>query len=163
MTTNNQASSKLMLNNILIVIITLFMSFWLSACSVSSLPTVLEQDGNILSNIETNSQPPTTTIDPFEYEGCAYPPKEYIQACTAQSGQFSQQGMLGCYMCVVNYDDAGKSCKDSADCQGICESTSEFLAFGTANQTGQCASTNSPFGCHQPIEKGIVRNAFCAD
>ena len=165
MVINNQSALKAMLNNIVAIVIAILTAFWLSACSVS--PAVPEQKDSTVTTSKTDSMKTgsaqVTTIDPFAYRGCVSPPAEYVQACTTKGGVFSQQGRLGCHMCVVNYADAGKACKDSSDCQGSCQSSGEFIASGTANQTGQCSANSSPFGCRQTIEKGVAQPAICVD
>ncbi|WP_227677756.1 hypothetical protein [Psychrobacter frigidicola] len=131
------------------------MAFWLSACSVSPSST-------------PQSPAPTAAVsdeksDPLTYQGCVYPADEIVQACTVKGGEFSKQGMLGCYMCVVSYADVGKACQDSTDCQGVCASTGEFVDSGTTKQTGQCSLDSSPFGCRQLLEKGVAQPAICVD
>ena len=143
-------------------IIAMLMAFWLSACSVtpSSTPVLqLEQSDSSAENYTATND----KNDPFAYQACVYPPNEMVQACTAKGGAFSQQGMLGCYQCVVTYTDAGKACQDSSDCQGKCKNTGEFIDASTKNQSGQCASDSSPFGCYQTIEEGVTQPAICVD
>ena len=167
-------SSALLLpfNKITMIIIAMLMAFWLSACSVtpSSTPVVKPEQSdssaendNSVNNNATNDTALNTKTDPFAYQACVYPPNEMVQACTAKGGAFSQQGMLGCYQCVVTYSDAGKDCQDSSDCQGKCKSTGEFIENGAKNQSGQCASDSSPFGCYQTIEEGVAQPAICVD
>ena len=167
-------SSALLLpfNKITMIIITMLMAFWLSACSVtpSSTPVVkpeqsdsIAENDNSVNNNATNDTALNTKTDPFAYQACVYPPNEMVQACTAKGGAFSQQGRLGCYQCVVTYTDAGKACQDSSDCQGKCKNTGEFLDASTKNQSGQCASDSSPFSCYQTIEEGVTQPAICVD
>ena len=140
-------SSTLALNPVGTIAVTVLMTFWLSACSVTPSTTL----------------PAEATIDPSAYQECVYPPQKYLQACTVQGGKFAQQGKLGCYQCVVTYADAGKACTDGSDCQGNCESRGEYADVGTANQTGQCSADSSPFGCHQVINNGVAESAICID
>ena len=160
---DNASSLKLTVNHIAILIIAIFTAFWLSACSVSSSSTVQAQTSVTTGDVAKNNPKSSTTIDPLAYQGCVYPPSKMVQACTAQSGVFSQQGRRGCYQCVLSYADAGKVCQDSADCQGKCKKTGEFTDASVKNQSGQCASDSSPFGCYQTIEKGVAQPAFCVD
>ena len=143
-------------------IIAMLMSFWLSACSVTPSSTPVLQPQQSDSSAE-NDTAINDKNDPFAYQACVYPPNEMVQACTAKGGAFSQQGMLGCYQCVVTYTDAGKACQDSSDCQGKCKNTGEFLDASTKNQSGQCASDSSPFSCYQTIEEGVTQPAICVD
>ena len=166
------SSLLLPFNKITMIIIAMLMAFWLSACSVtpSSTPVVKPEqtnssaeNDNSVNNNATNDTALNTKTDPFAYQACVYPPNEIVQACTAKGGVFSQQGMLGCYQCVVSYTDAGKACQDSADCQGTCKNTGEFVDASASNQSGQCASDSSPFGCYQTIEEGVAQPAICVD
>ncbi|KAA0929285.1 hypothetical protein FQ082_00740 [Psychrobacter sp. ANT_H56B] len=149
-------------NKIALTIVAILMAFWLSACSVTPLSTSVVQPDQRDSSVTTNTAT-THKNDPFSYQACIYPPNEMVRACTAKGGAFSQQGRLGCYQCVVTYIDAGKACQDSTDCQGKCKNTGEFIKSGTKNQSGQCASDSSGFGCYQTIEKGVAQPAICVD
>ena len=154
-------------NKIAIIITAMLMAFWLSACSITppSTPVVQpeQNDSNAENDTATNNTALNIKSDPFSYQACVYPPNEVVQACTAKGGAFSQQGMLGCYQCVVSYTDAGKACQDSSDCQGTCKNTGEFFDTSASNQSGQCASDSSPFGCYQTIEEGVAQPAICVD
>ena len=156
------SSLLLPFNKIAMTIVAILMVFWLSACSVTPSSTSVVQPDQSDSSVTTNTAT-THKNDPFSYQACVYPPNETVQACTAKGGAFSQQGRLGCYQCVVNYTDAGKACQDSTDCQGKCKNTGEFIKSGTKNQSGQCASDSSGFGCYQTIEKGVAQPAICVD
>ena len=170
MVTNS--SLLLRFNKIAIIITAMLMAFWLSACSVTppSTPVVQPEQSdssaandNSANNNATNDAAMNDKNDPFAYQACVYPPNEMVQACTAKDGVFSQQGRLGCYQCVVSYSDAGKACQDSSDCQGKCKTTGEFVDANAKNQSGQCASDSSPFGCYQMIEEGVTQPAICVD
>jgi len=149
-------------NKIAMNIVAILMVFWLSACSVTPSSTSVVQPDQRDSSVTTNTAT-THKNDPFSYQACVYPPNETVQACTAKGGAFLQQGRLGCYQCVVTYTDAGKACQDSTDCQGKCKNTGKFIKSGTKNQSGQCASDSSGFGCYQTIEKGVAQPAICVD
>jgi hypothetical protein len=154
---NNVAPLKLLANNIVTIAVAMFMAFWLSACGISSpstVPTPIQID---------NSKQTATAIDPLTYQDCVYPPDEIVQACTAQGGEILKMGRAQCHQCILSYADAGKVCKDSADCQGACETKGEFVNAGLGNQVGQCASNNDPFGCRQVLEKGVAQSAICVD
>ncbi|MGP9493084.1 hypothetical protein [Psychrobacter sp. AOP7-B1-24] len=132
------------------------MALWLSACSV--IPST-----PILPSVQSDSTAENVTADPLVYQACAYPPSEMVSSCRSKGGLFVQQGRLGCYQCVLSYSDAGKVCKDSADCQGQCRSANGFVDPNAKNQTGQCASDSSVFGCYQVIQKGVAQPAICVD
>jgi len=132
----------------------MFIAIGLSACSVIPSTSAEQSSDSLLENV---------TADPFAYQACVYPPSEMVVACHSQSGRFVQQGRRGCYQCVLSYSDAGKACKDSADCEGQCKSASGFAQPNAKNQTGQCTSDSSLFGCYQIIKKGVAQPAICVD
>ncbi len=83
--------------------------------------------------------------------------------CQKQGGSLQKQGMAQCYTCTIEYADAGKICSDASDCLGACLNYNDFIPAGKTNQQGQCAKTNSSFGCYQKIEKGVAKHAICVD
>lgn len=110
----------------------------------------------------------TTVFDASKYgnqsDFCPKITKDEFQKCTKKGGAMQRQGLAGCYMCTIDYDDAGKVCSGSADCQGSCYNYGEPVPLNVAKQTGQCASNNIPFGCHQTIENGKAENGMlCID
>ena len=157
-----KSSLVLLFNKIALTIVAMLMAFWLSACSVTPSSTAVVQPEQTTSSA-MNDAALSTKTDPFSYQACVYPPNEIVQACSAKGGAFSKQGRLGCYQCVVSYTDAGKTCQGSADCQGQCVNKDEFIAANVKNQSGQCASDSSLFGCYQTIEKGVAQSAICVD
>ena len=167
------SSLLLPLNKIAIIITAMLMAFWLSACSVTppSTPAPADHtttDANkdiqvVVDSKVVESAHIVAINSSTHYDDDDYPTAEYVQACAAKGGEYSRQGMSQFYMCVIRYDDAGKTCKGSADCRGVCESTDGLSDFGATNQTGQCSSNSSPFGCRQIIENGVAGNAMCID
>lgn len=100
------------------------------------------------------------TIEDLRAESLAAIDKE---ACAAKGGEVRQEGMLGTWRCVVPYADAGKACRDKADCQGKCllPPESEAVTGGEAN--GACQANDSPFGCYAEVIDGKVAGAICVD
>ena len=137
------------------LIVTAFMIGTVASCSTHStteyrnlpLPTAEELDLSQYAD-----QP----------EFCRPVNEAMVTACAKGEGKMIKQGMAGCYSCLINYADAGKACSDGKDCQNDCYAT-EFTDYGKANQTGQCASNNSPFGCRQKIVNGVAQPALCVD
>ena len=85
-------------------------------------------------------------------------------ACAAKGGHVTQGGLLGFWGCEIPFPDAGKACSDKSDCAGRCyaaDNTDRSAAPGKAK--GKCQATNSPFGCHAEIDKGVVEPALCVD
>ena len=153
---NNWLASKQSFNGMVLIILAMLMAFWLSACSVTPATSTA-------ALTPSDSTESAETADPLTYQACVYPPNELVQACEVKGGTFLQQGRLGCYQCVLSYRDAGKVCQDGADCQGQCKNTGEFIDSHANNQTGQCASDSSTFGCYQTIERGVAQPAICVD
>jgi hypothetical protein len=100
------------------------------------------------------------TIDDLRAESLAAIDKE---ACAARNGEIRQEGLLGTWRCVVPYADAGKACRDKADCEGKCLLSPESDAVTGAEATGVCQANDSPFGCYAEIVDGKVQAALCVD
>ncbi|WP_227430600.1 hypothetical protein [Psychrobacter sp. I-STPA6b] len=159
-------SNKLTLIGFIMVLL-----FGLSACT-SSLTKADNQNPDssvkITENLEkTPKSTLESTTENAEYSGCYTPsnkpPTAMVQQCQQQGGSLQVGGMLGCYQCVVEYADAGKTCQDSSECQGTCRNTEQYIEAGLSNQTGQCSANSSPFGCYQVIEKGVAQGMLCVD
>jgi hypothetical protein len=85
------------------------------------------------------------------------------QECRRKQGDWTRQGMRGIYGCVLKAADAGKACNSGSDCQFCrCVDTERGHLPGT-RQTGQCAATDSRFGCYRLVENGEVMPGICAD
>ena len=85
-----------------------------------------------------------------------------VQACTERGGTVRGVCMFGLPACVVEYSDAGKTCSDSAECEGDCRLQESRLPIGTKT-TGFCTENNDPCGCWSQIEDGEVTETICAD
>jgi putative hemolysin len=84
------------------------------------------------------------------------------QACAAQGGTLQPLGRRGLPQCVVTYADAGKVCRDDAECTGRCLATGEIVAGQAASGTCQ-RDVRENFGCRQWIEQGVARPTICID
>jgi len=82
-------------------------------------------------------------------------------ACAKAGGQVQPVCMMQKPMCVISFRDAGKTCSDSSECLGRCQTAESVQAMKPA--TGKCAATNDPCGCFQTVEKGVAQYALCAD
>ncbi len=131
----------------------------LSACSTST-------------QSQTTSDKPLTSVKTqkidlsqyqYQREMCQKITEKEVIDCQQQGGKLQRAGLMGCYTCIVEYADGGKTCSDSSECQGDCLNYDDFISTGKINQTGQCAKDNSPFGCYQVIEKGVAKYALCVD
>lgn len=85
------------------------------------------------------------------------------KACTAQGGKIQPVCMRGLPACVIPYADAGKTCRDKADCQGRCLYQGERPADPETPVTGQCQATSNPCGCFAEVEHGRYLRGVCVD
>jgi hypothetical protein len=83
------------------------------------------------------------------------------EACATAGGQVRPVCMMQKPMCVISFRDAGKTCSDSSDCSGRCQTEEQVAPMKAA--TGKCTPTNDPCGCFQAVEKGVAQYALCAD
>lgn len=72
-------------------------------------------------------------------------------ACVAANGTWSRTPFGGEY-CSVQLTDAGKSCEDIEDCQGLC-----LAASSTHNPHpyNACSSQLVLFGCYEEFNHGV--------
>lgn len=145
------------------------MKFVKSVVTTSIMSTILVLSACTVTTTQTQNQQsekqPVMAFDASKYsnqsENCEQVTQEYYQSCVVKGGTLQRQGMLGCYGCVIEYADAGKTCRDHSDCQGSCYSVN-----GTdfnAPAMGQCSANNSPFGCRQEIVNGKAQSMLCVD
>ena len=81
--------------------------------------------------------------------------------CKAKGGQWIKVGRAQTPMCDIPYNDAGKACSDSDQCQGSCISQERQRGKKTK---GQCsASPAATFGCYALVSKGVSRGMICVD
>ena len=82
-------------------------------------------------------------------------PPDNEQDCLDQGGAWGPQGRAQTDMCDLPAIDAGKSCTDSSQCQGLC------LASATPS-TGACSPRTVNFGCHDVMADG-AQMGICID
>lgn len=70
---------------------------------------------------------------------------EQKKACELKGGKYQQLGMAQMWQCNMPAKDAGKNCKNSQECEGLC------LA---KNGKGFCSKSTHNFGCIPIIENG---------
>jgi len=71
--------------------------------------------------------------------------KHLEEECIDKGGKYEQRGMMQMYMCNMPTKDAGKSCDDMSDCEGICEAK---------DSKGICSEWTINFGCIPVFENG---------
>lgn len=145
------------------------MKFVKSVITTSIMSTILALSACTVTDTQMQNQQvqkqPVMAFDASKYsnqrEHCPQVTEKNYQSCAVKGGTLQMQGMLGCYGCVIEYADAGKTCRDHSDCQGSCYSVSG--ADFNAPATGQCSVDNSPFGCRQEIVNGKAQSMLCVD
>ena len=100
------------------------------------------------------------TIEDLRAESLAAVDKD---ACAANGGEVRQEGLLGTWRCVTPFPDAGKACRDKADCEGKCLLPPDASAATDEEAIGACQANDSPFGCYAEISGGRVMAAICVD
>lgn len=120
-------------------------AFMLSACSLFEKP---------------QSSEPEMEPRPFAVEGEIATAAERAQ-CDSLGGEIQRAGLLGWEHCILPYADAGKTCSDSAECEGRCL-VNEMTDTGTA-LSGTCQADSNPFGCYTEMEDGEAGMAICVD
>ena len=84
-----------------------------------------------------------------------------IRTCSSDGGRVVILGsMVGCF---PTYDDGGKVCSDSAECEGKCVvEEPERVAEGVAT-TGTCQAEAPVSSCYSEIANGIAGWTLCVN
>jgi hypothetical protein len=87
------------------------------------------------------------------------------QECRAAGGEWSRFGvhdhLCGIYSCAERTRDAGKPCRNRADCEHLCV-TSAQPRIG-AEAAGQCSAIKTSFGCFTHVDGGRIVGRVCVD
>ena len=84
------------------------------------------------------------------------------EECESKGGRVEPYGMTGYPACVSYYDDGGKECRDSSECEGNCFVRGIF-EVGTP-MAGVCESSeHDSMGCNSRITNGKVVSTWCQD
>ena len=85
--------------------------------------------------------------------------------CRAAGGQWSRFGvrdhLCGIYSCAERTKDAGKACRNRADCEHLCV-TSASPRIG-AEALGECTAVKTTFGCFTHVDGGRIVGRVCVD
>ena len=88
------------------------------------------------------------------------------QECRAAGGEWSRFGvhdhLCGIYSCAERTKDAGKPCRNRADCQHLCVTSAAQPQIG-AEVVGQCTAVKTSFGCLTYVDGGKIVGRVCAD
>ena len=83
------------------------------------------------------------------------------ESCADVGGNYRPVCMSGSKMCVKEFEDAGKPCISSMQCEGECRLP--WNASGSAFVIGHCQNNNNPCGCWNSVEFGMVVSGICVD
>lgn len=86
-------------------------------------------------------------------------------SCEAAGGFLAQRGKLQSRICVHPYADAGKTCRDSQECDGKCVTSPQAEPGEPADGqlVGQCQADDALFGCYAEVVDGKRVRAICVD
>ncbi|TNE56597.1 MAG: hypothetical protein EP340_11400 [Alphaproteobacteria bacterium] len=127
----------------------------LGSCSIDEF-----QERQVLRDLEIERQHNLAEID--------------VDKCAVEGGDIDYRGMFGMPMCVIPFEDAGKACTDSSECQGICmvdadggtpDNPSEYkrAMSGEGPIVGSCEPDDKTFGCFGEVINGKIASAICVD
>ena len=98
------------------------------------------------------------TEDPYGRSAAEIRAEE--KECLAAGGRFDRGGLSGALTCFRPTSDAGKTCRATPECEGMC------LAEGSEDnppKTGQCASERPMFGCIGFLDETGDYGVICID
>jgi hypothetical protein len=102
----------------------------------------------------------------FERVDCKIGVAGYVDSrndCVGSGGQWGPQGLGRFGGCVRPTRDGGKACNDRSECEVACLYVGAKEARSTPGAIGQCASTDSRFGCRVFVSGGKVTGGLCVD
>ena len=98
------------------------------------------------------------SIDPEEQ-------KAREHECRAAGGEWARYGvrdhLCNLYSCAERTRDAGKPCRNRADCEHLCV-TERPPKLG-AEVVGHCTALKTNFGCFTHVDGGQIVGRVCAD
>lgn len=111
--------------------------------------------------------PDQTTIDvaPARLSTASDTAAPTRETCAAQGATLERRGLLNLEMCVKRYSDAGKACRGSDECQGMCivnEQTGLEVPEGS-RVAGQCQPDDALFSCYAEVVRGRRTRRVCVD
>lgn len=85
-----------------------------------------------------------------------------VEACEANGGTVRGVCMFGIPACVIPFSDAGETCSDSSQCEGVCWIENSFPAVGS-EATGTCTANAQDCKCGVEVIGGKVAGGLCED
>jgi len=87
------------------------------------------------------------------------------QACRAAGGAWARHGvrdhLCNVYTCAERTADAGKPCRNRADCEHLC-ATERPPRIG-ADAEGRCTAVKTSFGCFTHVDGGKIVGRVCVE
>ena len=87
------------------------------------------------------------------------------RACRAAGGVWARFGardhLCGVYSCAERTREAGKPCRNRADCEHLC--VTESPPRLGAEALGKCTAVKSAFGCLTHVDGGKIVGRVCVD
>lgn len=124
----------------------------LTACGAKPPPEILAKDIAKLEHVVDYTLPLVQRAYAIPHE----------TVCEREGGTWKKLGMQQHESCVLPASDAGKACKDSAECEVACVAQNSDAELG-ARAEGVCLHSTDLFGCHIYLSDGITESAFCED
>ena len=87
---------------------------------------------------------------------------ESEKVCDKQGGKWKKIGRQQAYACVLSANDAGKTCKDSSECEVACVTENKKMEAGL-KANGVCLESTDLFGCKAYVSNGVVEHTLCVD
>lgn len=118
----------------------------------SAIPAPTRFPGSSLSGASSTVPASSTSLES--------PPPRTADACKSCQGKWGVHGLAEEPSCNCRTRDAGKRCRDKADCEGECvigePPESEVTAPGPPPRgflVGRCSTVVTVFGCHRFLER----------
>lgn len=87
------------------------------------------------------------------------------EKCRAAGGEWARFGvhahLCNLYSCAPRTQDAGKPCRNRADCEHLC--ITRAPARIGAEAAGECSAVKTSFGCFTHVDGGRIVGRVCAD
>jgi hypothetical protein len=87
------------------------------------------------------------------------------EQCRAAGGEWARFGVLAhlcsIYSCAMRTQDAGKPCRNRADCEHLCATESAPRIGADAN--GRCTAVKTSFGCFTHVDGGQIVGRVCVE
>jgi hypothetical protein len=114
------------------------------------------------ADVRPTTGPTATPPPPASAAPVAKGPRPTNKAgCDACKGLWAVHGIADSESCICKTNDAGKACRDGAECEGMCmlaeDANFEVVEPGPpprGHYVGRCSEYDTVFGCHRMIPNG---------